>query len=48
MSKYKLKINGNIYNAEVISVDDNIAHVEINGDILNVINEMQKYEVFLK
>ena len=23
------------------------AHVEINGDILNVINEMQKYEVFL-
>ncbi len=31
MSKYKLKINGNIYNAEVISVDDNIAHVEING-----------------
>jgi DNA polymerase-3 subunit alpha len=23
------------------------AHVEINGDILNVINEMKKYEVFL-
>ena len=31
MKKFKFKINGNQYNAEVLSVEDNIAEVEING-----------------
>jgi glutaconyl-CoA/methylmalonyl-CoA decarboxylase subunit gamma len=31
MKKFKFKINGNQYNAEVISVEDNIAEIEING-----------------
>jgi len=31
MKKFKFKINGNQYNAEVISIEDNIAEVEING-----------------
>ena len=31
MKKYKFKINGNQYNAEVVSIEDNIAEIEING-----------------
>jgi glutaconyl-CoA/methylmalonyl-CoA decarboxylase subunit gamma len=31
MKKFKFKINGNLYNAEVISIEDNIAEIEING-----------------
>jgi glutaconyl-CoA/methylmalonyl-CoA decarboxylase subunit gamma len=31
MKKFKFKINGNQYNAEVLSIEDNIAEVEING-----------------
>ena len=31
MKKFKFKINGNQYNAEVISIEDNIAEIEING-----------------
>ena len=31
MKKFKFKINGNQYNAEVISVEDNLAEIEING-----------------
>lgn len=31
MKKYKFKINGNQYNAEILSVEDNIAEIEING-----------------
>lgn len=31
MKKFKFKINGNQYNAEVLSVEDNIAEIEING-----------------
>jgi len=31
MKKFKFKINGNQYNAEVISVEDNIAEIEIYG-----------------
>ncbi len=36
MSKYKFNINGNSYSAEVLSVDDNIAQVEINGSTYQV------------
>lgn len=36
MSKYKFNINGNSYSAEVISVEDNIAQVEINGSTFQV------------
>ncbi|MGV8828888.1 MAG: acetyl-CoA carboxylase biotin carboxyl carrier protein [Breznakibacter sp.] len=36
MSKYKFNINGNSYSAEVISVEDNIAQVEINGSTYQV------------
>ena len=31
MKKFKFKINGNQYDAEIVSVEDNIAEVEING-----------------
>jgi len=31
MKKFKFIINGNQYNAEVVSVEDNIAEIEING-----------------
>jgi len=31
MKKFKFKINGNLYNAEVLSIEDNIAEIEING-----------------
>lgn len=31
MKKYKFTINGNQYDAEIISVEDNIAEIEING-----------------
>jgi glutaconyl-CoA/methylmalonyl-CoA decarboxylase subunit gamma len=31
MKKFKFKINGNQYDAEVLSIEDNIAEIEING-----------------
>ena len=31
MKKFKFRINGNQYNAEVLSIEDNVAEVEING-----------------
>ncbi len=31
MKKFKFKINGNQYNAEVLSIEDNVAEIEING-----------------
>ena len=31
MKKFKFTINGNQYDAEIISIEDNIAQVEING-----------------
>lgn len=31
MKQYKYKINGNPYNVTINSVEDNIAHVEVNG-----------------
>ncbi len=36
MSKYKFSINGNSYSAEVKSVDDNVAEIEINGTSYHV------------
>jgi biotin carboxyl carrier protein len=31
MKKFKFKINGNQYEAEILSVEENIAEIEING-----------------
>ena len=31
MKEYKYKINGNLYNVVIGDVEDNIAHVEVNG-----------------
>lgn len=31
MKQYKYKINGNLYNVSVADVEDNKAHVEVNG-----------------
>jgi glutaconyl-CoA/methylmalonyl-CoA decarboxylase subunit gamma len=36
MKKFKFKINGNQYNAEILSVEDNIAEIEVNGTKYNV------------
>jgi len=36
MKKFKFKINGNQYNAEVLSIEDNIAEIEINGTMYSV------------
>ena len=40
MKEYKYKINGNLYNVVIGDIDDNIAHVEVNGTHYNV--EMEK------
>ena len=31
MKKFKFRINGNQYDAEIMSVEDNVAEIEING-----------------
>lgn len=36
MKKFKFTINGNRYDAEILSVEDNIAEIEINGTKYNV------------
>lgn len=36
MKKFKFKINGNQYDAEIISIEENIAEVDINGTIYSV------------
>ncbi|MBS4056078.1 MAG: biotin/lipoyl-binding protein [Bacteroidetes bacterium] len=36
MKKFKFTINGNQYEAEIISVDDNLATLEINGTAYSV------------
>ncbi len=43
MKKFKFKINGNQYNAEVLSIEDYSAEVEINGTkyIVEVDKDMQ-------
>ena len=40
MKEYKYKINGNPYNVVIGDIEDNIAHVEVNGTHYNV--EMEK------
>ncbi|MBQ8442117.1 MAG: biotin/lipoyl-binding protein [Bacteroides sp.] len=40
MKEYKYKINGNLYNVVIGDIEDNIAHVEVNGTHYNV--EMEK------
>lgn len=40
MKEYKYKINGNLYNVTVGDIEDNIAHVEVNGTSYTV--EMEK------
>jgi biotin carboxyl carrier protein len=36
MKKFKFTINGNIYETDIISVEDNLAEIEINGTIYKV------------
>ena len=31
MKEYKYKINGNVYNVAIGDIEENIAHVEVNG-----------------
>ena len=40
MKEYKYKINGNLYNVTIGDIEDNIAHVEVNGTHYTV--EMEK------
>lgn len=40
MKEYKYKINGNLYKVAIGDIEDNIAHVEVNGTPYNV--EMEK------
>lgn len=40
MKEYKYKINGNLYNVTIGDIEENIAHVEVNGTPYNV--EMEK------
>jgi len=40
MKEYKYKINGNLYNVAIGDIEDNIAHVEVNGTHYTV--EMEK------
>ena len=40
MKEYKYKINGNIYKVTIGDIEDNIAHVEVNGTPYKV--EMEK------
>ncbi|MBE6287802.1 MAG: biotin/lipoyl-binding protein [Mediterranea massiliensis] len=36
MKQYKYKINGNLYSVTVNDIEDNVAHVEVNGTPYNV------------
>jgi biotin carboxyl carrier protein len=36
MKKFKFTINGNQYETEILSVDDNVAEVEVNGTVYTV------------
>ena len=40
MKEYKYKINGNLYNVVIGAIEENIAHVEVNGTHYTV--EMEK------
>ena len=35
MKEYKYKINGNVYKVAIGDIEDNIAHVEVNGTPYN-------------
>jgi biotin carboxyl carrier protein len=36
MKKFKFTINGNIYETEVLNIEDNIAEIEVNGTLYKV------------
>jgi glutaconyl-CoA/methylmalonyl-CoA decarboxylase subunit gamma len=36
MKRFKFKINGNQYQADIVSIEDNIAEVDVNGTIYTV------------
>ena len=40
MKEYKYTINGNVYNVTIGDIEENVAHVEVNGTPYNV--EMEK------
>lgn len=40
MKEYKYTINGNIYKVRIGEIEENIAHVEVNGT--NYLVEMEK------
>ena len=44
MKEYKYKINGNLYNVVIGDIEDNIAHVEVNGTHYTVEMEKKKKE----
>ena len=46
MKEYKFKINGNLYNVHIKSMEDNVVSVEVNGSEYNV--ELEKEKVKLQ
>jgi glutaconyl-CoA/methylmalonyl-CoA decarboxylase subunit gamma len=36
MKKFKFRINGNLYDTEILNIEDNIAEIEINGSLYKV------------
>lgn len=36
MKKYKFTINGNEYETEILSIEDNVAEIEVNGSLYKV------------
>lgn len=36
MRKYKLKINKNVYDVDILNIEDNVAEVNVNGKIFSV------------
>jgi len=36
MKQFKFKINGNTYSVDVMSIEDNLAHLEVNGTPYNI------------
>ena len=48
MKEYKYKINGNSYTVSIGDIEDNMAHVEVNGVGYNVELEEQKKPVTVK
>ena len=45
MKEYKYKINGNKYNVTISDIEDNIAHVEVNGSPFTVEMEVKAQPV---